>query len=179
MSENLGNVAKKQAELRQIAQEIHRKTYEIQVEVLDGGKMPFKAHQSDAGFDLFATEDITVVPGQVVRHPLNIRFGLPDNCWAEITSKSGLGSKGLLVFAGVIDSGYTGIPHVVATNLKHVVEVKESGEIVDAKPLVIKKGEKLAQLIMSPYSENFYMVQVDKVSKVSDRGAGGFGSTGK
>ena len=172
-SDNLGKVA----QLRQAAQEIHRKTYEIQVEVQDGGKMPFKAHATDAGFDLFATEDISIAPGQVIRHPLNIRLGLPENCWAEITSKSGLGAKGLLVYAGVIDSGYTGVPHVVATNLK-LVEIAEDGTVTEAKPLNIKKGEKLAQLIMNPYSQNFYMVQVPTLDKTSDRGSGGFGSTG-
>ncbi len=157
---------------------IVKSTYEIQVEVLEGGKMPLKAHASDAGFDLFASEDITIFPGQIQKHPLNIRLGLPENCWAEITSKSGLGAKGLLVFAGVIDSGYTGIPHVVMTNLKMVDGEINGRPTTNHNPLQIKKGDKLAQLILNPYSQNFYMVQVDKVSKETDRGSAGFGSTG-
>ncbi len=158
-------------------EDVRKSVYEIQVEVLDGGTMPTKAHASDAGFDVFATSDITLYPGQVLKHPLNIRLGLPDNCWAEITSKSGLGAKGLLVFAGVIDSGYTGIPHVVMTNVKHIDH--HGTCITNADPIVIKAGQKLAQLILNPYSHNFYMVKVDKVEKETDRGGAGFGSSGQ
>ena len=48
--------------------------YEIQVEVLDGGFLPSKAHSDDAGIDLFATSDITIWPGHIVKHPLNVRM---------------------------------------------------------------------------------------------------------
>jgi dUTP pyrophosphatase len=154
---------------------LNEQCFKIEVEVLDGGKLPHKAHASDAGWDVFATSDITIYPGQVVKHPLNIKFALPVSTWGEITTKSGLGSKGLLVYAGVIDEAYRGIPHVVFTNLKHT---NEAGMRND-QPIVIKKGEKLAQFIMNPYSSSFYMVQVDNVDGNTDRGVGGFGSTGK
>src|ERR1035437_10848525 len=91
--------------------------FKIEVETLEGGKVPFKANASDAGFDLYATEDIQIFPGQVQKHPLNIKFKLPKGTWGEITSKSGLGAKGLLVYAGVIDQDYRGIPHVVMSNI--------------------------------------------------------------
>lgn len=161
-------------------QKIFQESNEIKVEVLDGGKMPTKAHASDAGWDLYATEDITIFPGQVMKHPLNIRLELPANTWAEITSKSGLGAKGLMVYAGVIDQGYRGIPHVVFTNLWIIDQIDEQGyPLMRTQPIVIKKGEKLAQLIMNPYSESFYMTQVDKVSTETTRGGAGFGSSGK
>jgi dUTP pyrophosphatase len=167
-------------EAKTLAQEIYRDTFEIKVEVLEGGKMPTKAHATDAGWDLYATEDITIYPGQVMKHPLNIRLQLPTNSWAEITSKSGLGAKGLMVYAGVIDQSYRGIPHVVFTNLWIIDQIDEQGyPLMRTMPIVIKKGEKLAQLIMSPYSEQFFMTQVDKVETDTDRGAGGFGSSGK
>ena len=165
---------------RAVAQKIHQETYEIKVEVLEGGTLPSKAHATDAGWDLYATEDIAIYPGQVMKHPLNIRLQLPSNTWAEITSKSGLGAKGLMVYTGVIDQSYRGIPHVVFTNLWIIDQIDENGfPLMRTNPIVIKKGEKLAQLIMNPYSENFYMTQVDKVSTETDRGAGGFGSSGK
>ncbi len=161
-------------------QKIFQESNEIKVEVLEGGKMPTKAHASDAGWDLYATEDITIFPGQVMKHPLNIRLELPANTWAEITSKSGLGAKGLMVYAGVIDQGYRGIPHVVFTNLWIIDQIDEQGyPLMRTQPIVIKKGEKLAQLIMNPYSESFYMTQVDKVSTETTRGGAGFGSSGK
>lgn len=167
-------------EAKALVQKIFQESNEIKVEVLDGGKMPTKAHASDAGWDLYATEDITIFPGQVMKHPLNIRMELPINTWAEITSKSGLGAKGLMVYAGVIDQGYRGIPHVVFTNLWIIDQIDEQGyPLMRTQPIVIKKGEKLAQLIMNPYSESFYMTQVDKVSTETTRGGAGFGSSGK
>lgn len=167
-------------EAKIFAQKMFQENNEIKVEVLDGGKMPTKAHTSDAGWDLSATEDITIYPGQVMKHPLNIRLELPKNTWAEITSKSGLGAKGLMVYAGVIDQGYRGIPHVVFTNLWIIDQIDEQGyPLMRTQPIVIKKGEKLAQLIMNPYSETFYMTQVDKIDTETTRGASGFGSSGK
>ncbi len=161
-------------------QKIFQENNEIKIEVLDGGKMPTKAHASDAGWDLYATEDIVIYPGQVMKHPLNIRLELPVNTWAEITSKSGLGAKGLMVYAGVIDQGYRGIPHVVFTNLWIIDQIDEQGyPLMRTQPIVIKKGERLAQLIMNPYSESFYMTQVDKVNTETTRGGAGFGSSGK
>jgi dUTPase len=75
----------------------------------------------------------------------------------------------------VIDELYRGIPHVVMTNVMMVT----AGGYTNIQPLEIKKGEKLAQLIMNPYSEHYYLVQVEKVDTDTARGEGGFGSTGK
>jgi dUTP pyrophosphatase len=158
---------------------LQESTFKIEVEVLEGGKMPTKAHASDAGYDLYATEDIALYPGQVKKTPLNIRLKLPVSTWAEITTKSGLGSKGQLVYAGVIDQDYRGVPHVVMTNVNIISHIDEDGfPVMRTEPIVIKKGEKLAQLIMNPYSSSFYMVQVDKVDTNTVRSEGGFGSTG-
>jgi len=142
--------------------------FKIEVEVLEGGKIPTKAHKTDAGFDVFATSDIEIQPGQVIKHPLNIRMKLPSGSWARIEGKSGLGAKGLLVYSGVCDEAYRGIPHVIATNLNHF----------DGVPIVIKKGDKLAQITMNNHSNEYYFVQVDKVDTDTDRSANGFGSSG-
>ena len=167
-------------EAKQFVQKLNKETFEIKVEVMEDGKMPTKAHASDAGWDLYATSDIYIYPGQVLKHPLNIRLQLPPNTWAEITSKSGLGAQGLMVYAGVIDQSYRGIPHVVFTNLWVIHGPDEDGvPLMRVEPIVIKKGTKLAQLIMNPYSEQFYMTQVDKVDTNTDRGSAGFGSSGK
>jgi len=153
--------------------------FKIEVETLDGGKLPFKANRTDAGFDLYATDDIAIFPGQVQKHPLNIRLRLPIGTWGEITSKSGLGAKGLLVYAGVIDQEYRGIPHVVMSNIWIVQSIDQDGyPLMRVDPIVVKKGEKLAQLIMSPYSSEYYIEQVESVDQNTSRGTGGFGSTG-
>lgn len=165
--------------VREKMKALQEEAFKIDVEVLEGGKMPTKAHASDAGYDLYATSDIALYPGQVLKHPLNIKLKLPKSTWAEITTKSGLGSKGQLVYAGVIDQDYRGVPHVVMTNVNIISHIDEDGfPIMRTEPIVIKKGEKVAQLIMNPYSSNFYMVQVDKVDTNTSRAEGGFGSTG-
>lgn len=159
---------------------MYEQAHEIKVVVEDGGKMPTKAHIEDAGWDLYATEDITLYPGQVKKTPLNIKMELPLNTWAEVTTKSGLGSKGQLVYAGVIDQGYRGVVHVIMTNVNIIQEIDPEGfPIMRTTPIVIKKGEKIAQLIMNPYSNNFYMTQVNELDTNTTRGEGGFGSTGK
>lgn len=155
-------------EMQKMARTMHDTAYSIEVEVLDGGKLPFKAHRTDAGFDLFATDDVLIIPGQIMKHPLNIKMKLPRGTYAQIESKSGLGSKGLLVYAGVIDESYRGIPHVVGSNLN----------IHEGIPIQIKKGDKIAQMTMRPHSNEYFIVPVDEVDTNTDRGAGGFGSTG-
>ena len=161
-------------------QKVREQYFKIEVEVLEGGKLPSKKNQSDCGFDLYATSDVTIYPGQVLKHPLNIRIKLPNNTWGEITSKSGLGSQGLLVYAGVIDEEYRGIPHVVMSNIYLIDKLDPDGiPLMRTNPIVIKKGDKLAQLIMSPYSSEFYVEQVTVVDTNTARAEGGFGSTGK
>lgn len=146
----------------------------IKVQVMEDGKLPVKAHPSDAGFDVFATFDVIVYPGQVVKHPLNIRLEIPAKCYVSIESKSGLGAKGLLVYAGVIDESYRGIPHVVMSNIK----LTNENQMPNSEPIVIKAGQKLAQLIPFPFSTDYTMEQVDYVSLDTDRSTGGFGHSG-
>ena len=157
----------------------------IKVKLGENGMLPFKKNVTDAGFDLYATEDVTVYPGQICKHPLNIQMELPPGCYAQITSKSGLGSKGFLVYAGIIDELYRGVPHVVCTNLnwKTVPFIDEDGEpnvqLFPTEPIVIKKGEKIAQMILHPYHPHYFIEEVSKINTNTDRGEGGFGSTGK
>lgn len=164
----------------QIIAKVKQEYFKIEVEILQDGKLPAKKNPRDAGFDLFATSDITIYPGQVIKHPLNIKMKLPKGTWGEITSKSGLGSQGLLVYAGVIDEEYRGVPHVVMSNIWVMDSIGPDGyPLMRVNPIVIKKHEKLAQLIMSPYSPEFYIEQVESVDTNTSRGSGGFGSTGR
>jgi len=164
----------------QLLTKVKESYFKIEVEILNDGKIPFKAHPTDAGFDLFATADVAIWPGQVQKHPLNVKLKLPKGTWGEITSKSGLGSKGLLVYAGVIDQEYRGIPHVVMSNIWVIDRVDAEGyPLMRTEPIIVKKGEKLAQLIMHPFSPEYYMEQVASIDTNTARGTGGFGSTGK
>ena len=152
-------------EAHKLAKQIYRDSYQIDVEVLENGYLPIKAHQTDAGIDLFVTEDVTITQGNITKHPLNIRLKLPKGTYMEITSKSGLGLKGLLVYAGIIDEEYRGIPHVICTNLTD-------------KSIILKKGQKIAQMIPHPFSSEYYINRIDKIDLDTNRGTGGFGSSG-
>lgn len=170
------NTKKIQDKLKSVFEE----TFKIEVKVEDGGKLPMKARLSDAGYDVYATYDFDLYPGEVIKHPLNIRMKLPEGTWAEITTKSGLGSRGQLVYAGVIDQEYRGIPHVIMTNLKttsHVTD--EKIRVSNSEPISFKKGDKIAQLIMNPYNPNYFIQQVEDIDTNTSRGEGGFGSTGR
>jgi len=138
----------------------------VTTKVVGDGKLPYKKNFTDAGFDLFTPIDVSIRYGEVVKIPLNIRMELPAGSWARIETKSGLGSKGMLVYAGVVDQGYRGIPHVIATNLKKDTRID------------IKAGSKIAQMTMNPHSLEFFIEEVVEVDTATERGIGGFGSTG-
>lgn len=144
---------------------------EIEVEIVNKGKpdtgyLPLKANLTDAGMDVYATEDVFFHQGQVTKHPLNIKFKLPKGTYAHIKGKSGLGCQGLCLLAEIIDEGYRGIPHIVATNLT-------------AKSIRIKKNAKIAQIIVHPYGLKYVLKEVDKINEDTSRGAGKFGSSGE
>lgn len=165
---------------KQQLRKIYTEAYRIEVKVEDGGKLPHKVRVSDAGFDLFATEDITLYPGQSGKTPLNVRLKLPINTYAEITTKSGLGSKGHSVRAGIIDEEYRGVINVIHSNVALIAGIDPEGfPLMNTEPLVIKKGDKIAQLIMHPYNKQYFIEEVQEIDTNTSRGEGGFGSTGK
>jgi dUTP pyrophosphatase len=161
--------------MKEQLQILNKQLFEIQVEVLDDGKLPTKAHMNDSGFDVYATSDVVIYPGQVIKHPLNIKVKTPADSYLSIESKSGLGVQGLLVYAGVIDAGYRGIVHAVISNIKH----RNEDLTLNVEPLVIKKGQKIAQMIPYQFSTNYFVTQVEYIDNDSSRGVGGFGSSGE
>ena len=130
-----------------------------------GAKLPEYAHDSDAGFDLFSTESKTLEPGERYVFQLGLSSEIPQGFFVSIRDKSGLAAKhGLHTLAGVIDSGYRGEWGVVVVN---------TGD----KPVIINKGDKIAQGILQEVA-HAEITEVDKLSD-TERGSGGFGSTGK
>ena len=136
----------------------------------EGAKIPRRATEGAAGMDLYACidESITLAPQQLVIVPTGIAIELPDNgCAAFLYARSGLGVKHGICLAngvGVIYSDYRGEVCVGLCN-------------VSDKPYVIAPGERIAQMVIAPV----FTPDVVEVSELSDtqRGAGGFGSTGK
>lgn len=136
----------------------------------EGAKIPMRATGGSAGMDLYACIDapITLAPGQLVIVPTGIAIELPDNtCAAFLYARSGLGVKHGICLSngvGVIDSDYRG---EICAGLCNVSD----------KPYVIEPNERIAQMVIAPV----LTPQIIEVKELGDteRGEGGFGSTGK
>jgi dUTP pyrophosphatase len=127
-------------------------------------KIPLRATAGAAGFDVFSNGHYTIKPNIRCLLDTGIAMQLPKGYWGELKPRSGLAARhGLDVLAGVIDSDYTGEIKVSLINLgEHDVE--------------IKKGDRIAQLIIQQYESDW--MEVSEFDD-TDRGSGGFGSTGK
>ena len=136
----------------------------------EGAKIPRRATSGSAGMDLYACigEPITLAPGQLAVVPTGIAIELPDNtCAAFLYARSGLGVKHGICLSngvGVIDSDYRG---EVCAGLCNVSD----------KPYVIEPDERVAQMVIAPVLTPD-IIEVDELSD-TQRGAGGFGSTGR
>ena len=140
----------------------------------EDAKLPEYAHGffEDAGCDLFATEDALVIEQHTVAIPTGLRIRLPAGVQAEIRSKSGLASKGIVVAnsPGTVDPGYRGeIKVLLHNNNRYSTSYSKSHEV--------KKGDKIAQIVFMPYIAATFKETI--VDTDSARGEGGFGSTGK
>jgi dUTP pyrophosphatase len=141
----------------------------INIEILkEGAKVPTKAHASDAAFDLYFLSEFKtecVGFGRSKLMSTGIAIDIPSGYCGIIKSRSGLSVKnGIDVGAGVIDSGYKGEIKILLRN---------QGK----KSVWLENGERIAQIMFLPVPVvNFNIVQsLDD----SERGIGGFGSTGK
>ena len=130
---------------------------------------PTKAHTTDAGFDLYADEDVVLKYGETVAIKTNIAIELPEGYVADVRPRSGLTLySGLRVHYGTIDSGYRNGIGIICENGDH-------GALCN-RTVRIKKGQKIAQLVILPIPE-IELKEVNELSD-SDRGVNGFGSTG-
>lgn len=139
-----------------------------------GAKMPTRAHPWDAGLDLYTPVDAAVPQAEIFPYD-EINFGsvtidtgvhmeIPEGYVGFIKSKSGLNVNHGLTAEGVIDAHYTGSIRVKLYNHKH-------------EPYLFKAGDKIAQLVILPCVMP-HLELVDSLEE-TDRGDGGFGSTGR
>lgn len=131
-----------------------------------GAYWPKSAHEEDAGYDLRLPygDDVTVPAGGSVTIDTGVHIGIPDGYCGFLKSKSGLYVKYNITGEGVIDAGYTGT--IVAKLVNRGTE-----------PYTFKPGEKIIQIV-------FLRCEKPKLEEAcllveSERGTGGFGSTGK
>lgn len=131
----------------------------------EGAAEPTRAHPQDAGLDLYAMEDQAILEGGSASFDTGVHMLLPEGTYGKIEGKSGLNVRfGVVSLGGVIDEGYTG---------SVVVKLYNLGD----KPYLIRKGDKIAQLIIMP-CEKPQLRQVEGFAK-TERGADGFGSSGR
>ena len=128
--------------------------------------IPFKAHQGDAGFDLFSIEEISIKPMERKLIHTGIKLQLPKNTEAQVRPRSGLALKhGITVLntPGTIDEGYRGELCIILINL-------------GTEEFKVEQGMKIAQMVIKP-TLSLDIEEVVELDETS-RGEGGFGSTG-
>ncbi|MGV3712757.1 dUTP diphosphatase [Pseudolysinimonas sp.] len=137
------------------------------IEVLFSGTAPVFAHPGDAGADLHAAEDVVLGPGERATVGTGLRIALPNGCVGFVVPRSGLAMKhGITIVnsPGTVDAGYRGEIRVTLLN-------------TDARePYSVKAGDRMAQLIVMELPRVRF-VEVERLPG-SERGEGGFGSTG-
>lgn len=140
--------------------------------------IPRRGSEHAAGYDLVycGKENIAMYPGQMALIPTGIAWAAPDNVYGRIAPRSGLAMKfGLDVMAGVVDPDYRGEIQVLLVCLGHLVTD-------DGKPghVILEPGDKIAQLIIETFhTPEVEILDVDDKLPDTERGDGGFGSTGK
>ena len=135
------------------------------IEKLDKeAKLPAYAMPGDAGMDFFTNEEKVLKPGERHLFSTGIKIAVPEGHVGLVWDKSGLAvKKGLTTMAGVVDEGYRGEVKILAINLSE-------------EDIKIDKHSKIAQMLI----QRKETVDIEEVKKLeeTERGDGGFGSTG-
>lgn len=139
---------------------------QINVKLTDGAPLPRHARPGDAGMDLTSREEVYILPTETVIVGTGVSAAIPEGFVGLVFPRSGLASKHGVTLAnavGVIDSGYRG-------------EIKAPLMNVSMDIRHIKKGDRICQLVVVPFA-SCECVEADELDE-TERGVGGFGSTG-
>ena len=129
----------------------------------EGAKLPRRATNGSVGFDLYAVSSCTLFPNSPALIDTHIACEIPDGYCGQIWPRSGKSVKHCAsIDAGLIDFDFRGSIKVALFN---------KGD----RPWYIEKGERIAQMVVLPVLMD--SVEVDELTK-TERGSGGFGSTG-
>ncbi len=132
-------------------------------------RLPSRAHEDDAAFDLYADEALELAPGRRAAVPTGIALALPPGTSGLVLPRSGLAARhGITVLnaPGLIDPGYRGEVMVILLNSD------------PAEPFAIERGDRIAQLLIVR-GEHVTLAASDAELEPTVRGAGGLGSTGR
>lgn len=131
-----------------------------------GGKMPSRKHSDDIGADVYALSDYTFQPHETICVPLGFGIELPKGYGGFVLPRSSMGKRGVSAQTIPVDPNYRGEIHAIVTNYTDEVQV-------------VREGDRIAQLVVIPcLVDSFDWISPEEASK-TDRGRGGFGSTGQ
>lgn len=142
------------------------KLLNVRILLDEGAFKPEKAHIQDAGFDLRTPISFELKPGEEMLVDLGVHMAIPEGYTGFLKSKSGLNVKYGITSEGVVDAGYTGS-----------IMAKLRRDASQKNPLLFEKGDKITQIVILPIPKVELEV-VDSLER-TDRGNGGFGSTGR
>lgn len=137
----------------------------LKIKLDAGAKIPTRAHEWDAGLDIYARETKTVHARGSAKFDTGVHIALPNGTAGFLKSKSGLNVKHGITSEGVIDAGYTG---------SIVVKLYNNSD----EDYTVYVGEKISQLVIMPVVIPDYIFSVADLEE-TERGDGGFGSTGR
>ncbi|MBZ0158015.1 MAG: dUTP diphosphatase [Alphaproteobacteria bacterium] len=154
--------------------------------IKETAQIPRFAHDGDAGFDLAAAEDAVIYPFQKKLVGTGLKVELPGGCELQIRPRSGVSLKTGLCIAnspGTIDSTYRGEVGIIVYH-GPVLHYHGLWSFIAAflralrTPLVIKKGDRIAQGVISSLPAPTFTEIAEEEMAATTRGSGGFGSTG-
>lgn len=161
---------------------------EIFVEVCrEGAILPRYANPGDAGMDVYAAEEITIMPGETVIVPTGLKLAIPEGYEIQVRPRSGLSFKTPLRIPnspGTIDSGYRDELGIIVNNNSEVsspnnestpFNLDEKGN--KSGTYIIKKGDRVAQIVLQVVPQMVF-TRVTSVKSIGANRGGGFGSTG-
>jgi dUTP pyrophosphatase len=128
-------------------------------------KLPTKNSYQDVGFDLYSDENVSIPPQSTAKIRCGIAIELPKGFWFQIEGRSGLGSKGIQPFAGIVDQGYQGEISVILFNSNKEI-------------YFVKIGDKIAQGVIRELIQIHDVLEIKDFSVKTERGDKGFGSSG-
>jgi dUTP pyrophosphatase len=150
-------------------------TVEILVKVDEGGIVPTKAHDDDAAYDLYTPIDFSLDMHDKTSIDLKVHMVIPSGYCGEIISKSGLSDKYGITCVGLVDAGYTGSIKAMMYRDDPNCRGKNFGPSYTRYHF--KKGDKITQIKISKVPNT--KLKLTDILPDTERGTGGFGSSGR
>lgn len=135
----------------------------MKIKLIDFGykTAPSRAHDNDAGADVYVKDNIILFPHTTTKVPLGFGLEVPDGYAAFIFPRSGLSSRGIVCELPPVDSGYRGEVHAIVSNLTN-------------ERFQLFEGDRVGQIVVMP------VIMADFITyDIRERGDGAFASTGR